>query len=84
MMRALRDVKVDNNSVGWYQCSYLGSYCTKDTIAHQVDFQTAIPNSVLVVYDGVRTGLGQLAVKAVRLTDAFMNAVKRGKIGLES
>jgi len=36
MMRALRDVKVDNNSVGWYQCSYLGSFCTKDTIAHQV------------------------------------------------
>lgn len=84
MMRALRDVKVDNNSVGWYQCSYLGSYCTKDTIAHQVDFQTAIPNSVLVVYDGVRTGLGQLSVKAVRLTDAFMSAVKLGKIGMES
>ena len=109
MMRALRDVKVDNNSVGWYQCSYLGSFCTKDTIAHQVraraqrrrrgaghalpprraatatlgapaplphapchlcrscrsqvDFQTAIPGSVLIVYDGLRTGLGQLAVK---------------------
>ena len=76
--------QVDNNSVGWYQCSYLGSFCTKDTIAHQVDFQTAIPGSVLLVYDGLRTGLGQLSVKAVRLTDAFMSALKRGKIGMDS
>lgn len=84
MMRALRDVKVDNNSVGWYQCSYLGSFCTKDTIAHQVDFQTAIPGSVLIVYDGLRTGLGQLAVKAVRLTDSFLSALKKGKIGIDA
>jgi hypothetical protein len=125
MMKALRDVKVDNNAVGWYQCTYLGSYCTKDTIAHQAGFQEAIPNrcdtqravtdrqwplthrmrsmpmihallpllirpsvrdccSVLVVYDGVRTSLGQLSVKAVRLTDAFMAAYRKGRIGMEA
>ena len=84
MMKALRDVKVDNNSIGWYQCTYLGSYCTKDTIQNQLEFQESIPNSVLIIYDGVRTSLGQLSVKALRLTDAFMSAFKRGRIAMEA
>lgn len=92
MMKSLRDVKVDNNAVGWYQCAGASSggvggasgYCTKDTIQHQVEFQETIPNSVLVVYDGVRTSLGQLSIKAVRLTDAFMAAHKKGRLGMEA
>lgn len=44
MMKALRDVKVDNNVVGSYQCQYLTSYCTKETILHQISYQESIPN----------------------------------------
>ena len=85
MLRALRELKVDNNSVGWYTCAALGSFATKDTIMHQLEFQSAIPSSVLLVYDGVRTSLGQLSLRAVRLTDAFMAAFKRGgRLGIES
>jgi hypothetical protein len=29
MMRCLREINVDNNTVGWYQSTYLGSYYTE-------------------------------------------------------
>ena len=44
MLKALRKVNVDNNSVGWYQSTFLGSYCTKDTILHQFEYQESLPN----------------------------------------
>lgn len=76
-------MKVDFNRVGWYQSTYLGSYCTRDTIAHQVEFQDAVPSAVLIIYDSVRTSLGQLSIKALRLTDAFMAAYKKGRMALD-
>jgi len=84
MMKALREVNVDNNSVGWYQCTYLGSYCTKDTITHQLDYQTALPNSVLIIYDSVKTSLGQLSFKALRLTDAFIAAYRNKRVSMDA
>lgn len=83
MVKELRKMKVDFNRVGWYQSTYLGSYCTRDTIAHQFDFQAAEPSSVLIIYDSVRTSLGQLSIKALRLTDAFMAAYKKGRMALD-
>jgi hypothetical protein len=29
MMRCLRDVNIDSNTVGWYQSTFLGSYLTQ-------------------------------------------------------
>ena len=83
MLKALREVNVDNNVVGWYQSTYLGSYCTKDTILHQFEFQENLPNSVVLIYDSVRTAQGQLALKALRLTDSFRDAFRSKKIALD-
>ena len=83
MLKALREVNVDNNVVGWYQSTYLGSYCTKDTILHQFEFQENLPNSVVLIYDCVRTAQGQLALKALRLTDSFRDAFRSKKITLD-
>jgi translation initiation factor 3 subunit H len=44
MLKALNEVNIDTLNVGWYQSSYLGSYFTKDTIIHQLDFQQTIEN----------------------------------------
>ena len=83
MMKALREVNVDNNVVGWYQSTYLGSYCTRDTILHQFEFQENLPNCVVLIYDGVRTAQGQLALKALRLTDSFCDAFRAKRITAE-
>lgn len=83
MLKALRKVNVDNNSVGWYQSTFLGSYCTKDTILHQFEYQESLPNSVVLIYDSVRTVQGQLAIKALRLTEQFCDAHRSKRITAE-
>lgn len=72
MMKALAEVNVDNNTVGWYQSALLGTWCNRDTIDDQFKYQTEIPNSVVVVYDPSSTTRGRLALKAYRLTAEFM------------
>lgn len=78
-IQRLRDVGVDAYMAGWYQSTYLGSYCSRDTVEAQLDFQEELPNSVLIIYDHVRTAQGQLSLRALRLTDAFMAAYGGGR-----
>jgi len=78
MMKALADVNVDNNTVGWYQSALLGTWCNRDTIEDQFKYQTEIPNSVVVVYDPSSTNRGRLALKAYRLTAEFMELFASG------
>jgi translation initiation factor 3 subunit H len=72
MMKCLRTVNVDNNTVGWYQSAFLSNFFTQSVVDAQVAFQKEIPASVLVVYDPQRTTAGRLALKAYRLTDVYM------------
>jgi translation initiation factor 3 subunit H len=55
MMRLLREVNVDANTVGWYQSSYLGSFVSDSLIDIQFNYQESIPHSVCIVYDPLRT-----------------------------
>jgi len=48
--KALRELNVDSNTVGWYVTTYMGSYCTKETVSRQFKFQEALPNR----YAGLR------------------------------
>eukprot|EP00897_Mesotaenium_endlicherianum_P010482 jgi/Mesen1/9462/ME000627S08836 len=72
MMRCLREVNVDNNTVGWYQSTYLGSYQTVDLIDTFLNYQENIKRCVCIVYDPQRSGQGSLALKALKLKDEFM------------
>lgn len=72
MMKCLRTVNVDNNTVGWYQSAYLGSFINSSIVEAQYTYQREIPASVVVVYDPFRTTAGKLAVQAYRLSDSFM------------
>jgi translation initiation factor 3 subunit H len=121
MMRCLREVNVDNNTVGWYQSTYLGSYQTTvliDTfLNYQVSYtgrgltlyaswplaerndepaqctnhssdplylfvfdQENIKRCVCLVYDPHRSGQGVLALKALKLTDSFMEVYRAGSV----
>jgi len=78
MMKALSEVNVDNNTVGWYQSALLGTWCNRDTIEDQFKYQTEIPNSVVLIYDPSSTTRGRLALKAYRLTAEFMDLFASG------
>jgi len=84
MMRALRDVNVDNNTVGWYHSTYLGSHITEELISTQFNYQESIPKCVCLIFDPLKTAQGNLALKAVRLSDAFLKLYKGGEFTLDS
>ncbi|WOL01370.1 eukaryotic translation initiation factor [Canna indica] len=72
MMRCLREVNVDNNTVGWYQSTLLGSFQTVELIETFMNYQENIRRCVCIVYDPSRSAQGVLALKALKLTDSFM------------
>jgi len=68
MMRMLREINVDNNCVGWYQSNLFGSEVSQTLIETQIAYQQDLgENAVVIVYDPVRTGRGDLSVRAYRL-----------------
>ena len=53
-MRHLREVNVDNNTVGWYTSTYLSSFLSESLIQDQFNYQTTISKCVVVVYDPLK------------------------------
>eukprot|EP00270_Netrium_digitus_P017058 TRINITY_DN619_c0_g1_i1.p1 TRINITY_DN619_c0_g1~~TRINITY_DN619_c0_g1_i1.p1 ORF type:complete len:349 (-),score=106.37 TRINITY_DN619_c0_g1_i1:222-1268(-) len=80
MMRCLREVNVDNNTVGWYQSTFMGSYQTVDLIDTFLNYQENIKRCVCLVYDPQRSsqGGGGMGIRALRLKDAFMDLYRSG------
>ena len=78
MLQCLTDVNVDNNTVGWYQSTYMDSFMNQTTISNQYQYQRTLGNKrcVHLVFDPLRTRRGELFVKAYRLSDKFIEAVK--------
>lgn len=53
-------------------------------MSKQFDFQEVVgPNSVVLVYDPLRTTHGSMPLRAFRLTDAFMKAYRAKKFPLQ-
>lgn len=62
MMRCLREVNVDNNTVGWYQTAPLGSYQTTELIETFVNYyDNNIRRCVCLVFNPQRAARGSLA-----------------------
>ncbi|KAG6419859.1 hypothetical protein SASPL_116371 [Salvia splendens] len=72
MMRCLREVNVDNNTVGWYQSTMFGSFQTVELIETFMNYQENIRRCVCIIYDPSRANQGVLALKALKLSDTFM------------
>lgn len=79
MMRQLREVNVDCNTVGWYQTTHLGQFFSDTVIETQYLYQTQIPRSILLVYDPLQSRIGKPAFKALRLTDEFLAKYSEAK-----
>mmetsp|Transcript_35667 Transcript_35667/g.59129 ORF Transcript_35667/g.59129 Transcript_35667/m.59129 type:complete len:338 (+) Transcript_35667:101-1114(+) len=84
MMRCLREVNVDNNTVGWYQSTYFSSFIEDSCIETQFNYQENIKNCVVIIYDPSRTRATGMTLRAFRLTDTFMALYKEGKFTLDS
>jgi len=73
MMHRLREVNIDNNTVGWYTSTYLETFLSDSSIVEtQLSYQTSLPRSVLLVFDPVKTAQGTLSLRAYRLTQSFV------------
>jgi len=81
MMRCLREVNVDNNAVGWYTSTYLGTYLSEGMIETQYNYQATIKKCVVIVFDPLKTSQGALSFEAYRLTQPFMELYKQQSSG---
>ncbi|RWS25999.1 JAB1 ubiquitin protease-like protein [Leptotrombidium deliense] len=85
MIRHLRNVNVDHLHVGWYQSNPYGSSLSKlESVDAQYMYQTAIEESVVMLYDPVRTQRGFLSLKAYRLTNLAIKLCKEGEFTVET
>ena len=83
MMRLLRDINVDHLHVGWYQSTMIRSSFNKTLLESQSLYQKAIEQSVVLLYDPVRTQHGSLGLEAYRLTAKAMDMMKSGDFTTE-
>lgn len=80
MMRCLREVNVDNNTVGWYQSTYFSSFIDESCVETQFNYQSNIKSCVVLIYDPSRARTSGIALRAFRLTEAFMALYAEGKV----
>jgi translation initiation factor 3 subunit H len=85
MMRCLRAVNVDNNTVGWYRSAHLGNFVDLSLIETQYSYQNSLSaQSVVLIHDVSKsTAQGNLSIRAFRLTDTFMKAYQVKKFTTE-
>eukprot|EP00878_Enallax_costatus_P002206 GHUV01002377.1.p1 GENE.GHUV01002377.1~~GHUV01002377.1.p1 ORF type:complete len:333 (+),score=120.44 GHUV01002377.1:148-1146(+) len=79
-LRCLREVNVDNNTVGWYQSSTLGAYQTQEMIETFISYHDSIKKCVCIVYDPQKSQRGQVSLCAVRLKESFIDLFKEQKL----
>ncbi|KAI8853101.1 hypothetical protein BC829DRAFT_382848 [Chytridium lagenaria] len=84
MLRCLRKLNFDANSVGLYVSTHLGSFWNQTIVENQYHYQKMYAQSVLIVYDHTRTVQGNLSLRALRLTDTFMELFKDKKFTMEA
>jgi len=80
MMRCLREVNVDNNTVGWYQSTYFSSFIDEQCVETQFNYQSNLKNCCMLIYDPSRARTSGIALRAFRLTDSFMSLYSEGKV----
>jgi len=82
MMKCLREVNVDSNTVGWYQTTYLSSFLNESMIETQFNYQATISEKcVVLIYDPMRSRQGTLWLKAYRLSRSAMDFYRKNPPG---
>jgi len=80
MMKALREVNVDHNTVGWFQTVKAnGSAINSALVDAQVAYQATIPGSVVLLYDHFLSCSGPPALRALSIKPSFMKEYRERK-----
>ncbi|TPX37756.1 hypothetical protein SmJEL517_g00449 [Synchytrium microbalum] len=84
MLRCLRQLNYDVQMVGWYKSADLGSFWSQSFIDTQFQYQRDFAQSVVIVYDTARSSQGNLSLKALRLSNTFMELYRHRRFTMES
>jgi len=83
MLKSLRDVNVDINTIGWYYSTFLGVHINKFLVDTQYSYQADTPESIVLTYDPLIALHGSIGLQAFRLSDRFMKLCKENSFSKE-
>lgn len=84
MIKMLKEVNVDANSVGWYTSTIMGNFVTINTVENQFFYQKEMnERTVALVYDVSRSTQGSFNLRAFRLSPLFMSSFRENKFTTE-
>lgn len=81
MIKVLRDVNADNNTVGWYQSCQFDGFISYGLLEDQIMCQNRLHNSILLAVDLARSANGPPALHALRLREGFQTLYRERKAG---
>ncbi|KZS96137.1 hypothetical protein SISNIDRAFT_473518 [Sistotremastrum niveocremeum HHB9708] len=85
MLRALKEVQVDDNVVGFYQTISLGAYLLPSIKDMQAVHQEKLRHGgVVVVHDVTQSSRGIASFRAFRLTKNFTDVQRKGKFNSQN
>lgn len=84
VLRCLREIGVDANTVGWYQSTLLDSFQTRELVETFIAYHENIKRCVCIIYDPMCTTKGNAGFKALRLSEKFLELYKNGSITVEA
>ena len=85
MIKLMREVNVDAQSVGWYISTSMGNFVNANFVENQAFFQKQADErtAVALVFDVSRSVVGSLSLKAYRLSEKFLASYREGKFTTE-
>ena len=84
MIKNLKEVNVDAQSVGWYISTSMGNFVNQNFVENQSFYQRAADEkTVALVFDMGKSSAGSLSIKAYRLSPGFIAAYREAKFTTE-
>uniref|UniRef100_A0A0N5ADG0 Eukaryotic translation initiation factor 3 subunit H n=1 Tax=Syphacia muris TaxID=451379 RepID=A0A0N5ADG0_9BILA len=68
MLKKFRNMNIDYELVGFYQAHPFGACFAQEMVDSLVDYQASVQDAVVLIYDPVETRMGQLSIRAYRLS----------------
>ncbi|KAI8843965.1 hypothetical protein BJ741DRAFT_589680 [Chytriomyces cf. hyalinus JEL632] len=84
MLEGLERIGYDANVVGLYVCAPMAAFWTLALLEVVAALQMRAPHAVLVVYDPVRTAHGNLALRALRLSQKTLDLMAAKKFSFDA
>lgn len=84
ILRKFRAMNIDYELVGFYQAQPFGACFSQEMIESLVDYQSSVQDCIALIYDPVKTRLGQLAMRAYQLSPKALQMSINGDWSPES